>query len=294
MERTGDNEKRKPVAVFDSGVGGLPYLQRIREFLPEESYRYIADTAGFPYGEKSAEELRRIIHDRMGLVLRKLAPKIVVVACNTASVVALSELREAYGIPFVGVVPAIKPAAETTKNGKIGLLATKKTVDDSYTDWLESRFASDSRMYRFTGENIAALVEMVERRFFTIGQEEREAILRPAVDYFQKSGVDRLILACTHFVFLENELSALLGGGVVLVDSRDGVARQTKRLLEHEDLRRGDGSGEKAGAASSLASSFYVTKDTLTKDTDSSIYRQFAERFDLEWGGSIHQCADSI
>ena len=129
----------RPVVVFDSGVGGLPYLQRLREFLPDETFSYVADTANFPYGEKSTAELNDIVHRQMERLIHRIVPKLVVVACNTASVVALSELRAAFGLPFVGVVPAVKPAAETTENKRIGLIATRKTVEDPYTDMLESR-----------------------------------------------------------------------------------------------------------------------------------------------------------
>lgn len=255
----------QPVVVFDSGVGGLPYLRRLREMLPLELFSYVADTAYFPYGEKSAAELTAILHTQMELIIERLDPKLVVVACNTASVVALSELREAFGIPFVGVVPAVKPAAEGTVNGNIGLLATRKTAEDPYTDRLEEQFASHCRVYRFAGVDI---VDLVEHRFFTASRKEVEHILQPGVEFFLSREIDHLILACTHFIFLEEELKKALGSKVKIVDSREGVARQTARILEREK-RRNEASGVTQGR-------FFVTSPS---DTD--MYKRFSEMFQL-------------
>jgi glutamate racemase len=257
------------VVVFDSGVGGLPYLQRLREFLPDETFSYVADTANFPYGEKSTAELNDIVHRQMERLIHRIDPKLVVVACNTASVVALSELRAAFGLPFVGVVPAVKPAAETTDNKRIGLIATRKTVEDPYTDMLESRFASHCRMYRYAGVDI---VDLIEYEYFSHSSADIERVLRPAVDYFLDMDIDRLILACTHFIFLEKELGRMLGDSVTLVDSRDGVARQTGRIIEGEGLC-GPGGGQ---------GSFFIT------GTDGNeTYSRFAEMFGITWRGTL-------
>lgn len=264
-------KESQPVVVFDSGVGGLPYLQRLREMLPLELFIYVADTANFPYGEKSADELTAILHTQMKLIIEQLNPKLVVVACNTASVVALSGLREAFGIPFVGVVPAVKPAAEGTVNGNIGLLATRKTVEDPYTDRLEEQFASRCRVYRFAGVDI---VDLVEHRFFTAARREIEKILQPASDFFLFREIDHLILACTHFIFLEEELTRVLGNGVKIIDSREGVGRQTVRILEREK-RRNTTMGVEAGR-------FYIT---APRDTE--VYKRFAEMFQLVPGGVL-------
>ncbi|MFW6343690.1 MAG: glutamate racemase [Sediminispirochaetaceae bacterium] len=258
-------KESQPVVVFDSGVGGLPYLQQLREMLPGEFFAYVADTAYFPYGEKRADELTSILHTQMRLIIERLNPKLVVVACNTASVVALSGLRDAFGIPFVGVVPAVKPAAEGTINGNIGLLATRKTVEDPYTDRLEEQFASHCRVYRFAGVDI---VDLVEHRFFTASRREVERILQPGVEFFLSREIDHLILACTHFIFMEEELKKALGSRVKIVDSREGVARQTARILEREK-RRDKSGGVKQGR-------FYVTAPA---DTDT--YKRFSEMFQL-------------
>ena len=135
-----------PIVFIDSGVGGLPYLEKARIYMPGENLVYVADNKNFPYGEKSAGQLKSIILMLIRKIVDKISPKLIVIACNTASVVALSLLREEFGIPFVGVVPAIKPAGEYSENGKIGLLATRKTVEDPYTDTLINEFASSCRV----------------------------------------------------------------------------------------------------------------------------------------------------
>lgn len=276
IDKSGD---RRTIVVFDSGVGGLPYLQRLEEMLPNERFSYIADTAHFPYGEKSTEELTDIIHSQMARVIERIDPKLVVVACNTASVVALAELRAAFGIPFVGVVPAIKPAAEHTANGLIGLLATRKTVDDPYTRSLEQQFASEKSVCRFAGVEI---VELVERHFFSFPKERKREILKPAVEYFRECGIDQLILACTHFLFLEDDLSSMLGPEVSLVDSRDGVARQTRRILQNEGLMSEGGTRTARTGETEATEGFYVTGSA-----ESEIYVRFAEMYGLVWRAEL-------
>lgn len=278
------NTDRQVIVVFDSGVGGLPYLARIRELLPDEHYSYVADTAYFPYGEKSAGELSRIIHESMERIIERMAPKLAVIACNTASVVALSKLRAAFGIPFIGVVPAIKPAAECTKTGRIGLLATRKTVDDPYTDDLQARFADNCRMYRFAGVEI---VELVERNFFRYSKEQKRKVLQPAVDFFLEHTIDQLVIACTHFIFLEEELRRMLGGTVSLVDSRDGVARQTRRILEAEGLRRSSESPASQQINDASVTEREETGFFVTEKTEERVYRRFAEEFGLKWRGVL-------
>ena len=275
-EKSGD---KRAVVVFDSGVGGLPYLRRLREMLPNERFSYVADTANFPYGEKSTVELTDIIHSQMKRVIDRLDPKLAVIACNTASVVALADLRAAFGIPFVGVVPAIKPASEHSENGIIGLLATRKTVNDPYTRNLEQRFAAGKEVCRFAGVKI---VELVEHGFFSSSKEQKREILRPAVEYFLSCSIDQLIIACTHFLFLEEELAEMLGGDVTLVDSRDGVARQTRRLLRGEGLMRDAGSIDEYGGKTPGAEGFYITGAAA-----SETYRRFAEMHGLEWRSEL-------
>jgi glutamate racemase len=292
MEKSSRNTeyRQRPIAVYDSGVGGLPYLHWLQERLPAERFVYLADHDHFPYGEKPIPELRSIIPDAVGRLIAASAPKMVVIACNTASVVALAELRSRFGIPFVGVVPAVKPAAEHSRNCRIGIFATRRTIEDPYTDDLVSRFASHCRIARYAEGRI---VHMVEQSYFSSSREQRRELLRPAADYFIQAKVDHLILACTHFVYLKKELEELLEGIAEVIDSRDGVGRQVMRILQREELAAGTatpaaaaektaampGTGELAHAG---GNQFYITGKGRHDQ-----YRSFAAHFGLEWGGSI-------
>jgi glutamate racemase len=275
-------QREKPIAVFDSGVGGLPYLGWLSEHLPEESLVYMADNAHFPYGEKTTAELQRIIPEAVEKVIAAADPKLVVIACNTASVVALADLRRRFGIPFVGVVPAVKPAAERSANGRIGIFATRKTIEDPYTDDLVRQFASGLHVARFAEGRI---VELVERSFFSTRAAERRRLLQPAADYFLRQEVDHLVLACTHFVFLRDELEEMMKDGVSVIDSREGVGRQVMRILEREGL-----AAEPAETRSDNGAAADRGADTcfyMTRQEERGEYRHFADLFGLSWGGAL-------
>lgn len=275
--------KNKPVVFLDSGVGGLPYLGEARKKLPFLDFIYLADNSNFPYGGRSANALISIVHDLVKKIIKAFDPAAVVIACNTASVVTLSFLREKYGIPFVGVVPAVKPAAAYTKNGNIGLLATETTVKNIYTDNLIAKFAYDCTVKKFAGVNI---VDFVENKLYETSDKELYKILNPAVDYFLHENIDTLILGCTHFLFIMKELSELFGPGVEIIDSVTGVINQLKRLIYKTYV------DEKSHLMSSIPAfdedkhgygKFYITGESFT----ASRYKLFANNFDLEWGGAL-------
>ena len=259
-----------PIVFYDSGVGGLPYLESARKYLPGENFVYIADNENFPYGEKAASQLKNIILKLIRNIIDKISPKLIVIACNTASVVALSTLREEFGIPFIGVVPAIKPAGEYSGNGNIGLLATRKTVDDPYTDTLIEKFASTCRVEKYAGID---LVEFVENRYFTSTENDKMEIVSKASEYFINSNIDALVLGCTHFVHLRNYFEKALGSSVDIIDSREGVSRQILRVIENESIKPKDKSKDL----------FFISSSKI----DQSNYLQFAEKFDLSWGGKL-------
>ncbi len=271
--------KTRPVAVFDSGVGGLPYLAWLKRNLPGERFVYLADRANFPYGEKSEEELRGIIVDTVGRYITSQDPKIMIIACNTASVVALADLRTRYDIPFIGVVPAVKPAAEMSKTRSIGILATRRTVQDPYTDELISSFAPDCRVSRFAGVEI---VDMVENHFFSASTEEKRRVLRPAVDYFREQSVDIVVVACTHFIFVQEELQRMMGNGTQVIDSRDGVGRQAIHVMDKYRLLGRDTAGPIDGGEPSAGDYFFVSRQQ-----DEERYRRFAADYALQWGGVL-------
>jgi glutamate racemase len=259
----------RPIAFLDSGVGGLPYLEWVRSRYPDEHYIYLADNALFPYGTKASDSLRSIIVDRVGNLIRAYGPKIIVVACNTASVVALATLRRTFGVPFVGVVPAVKPAALRSKVGRIGLLATNGTISDAYTDGLIEEFAASCTVTRI-GDG--CIVEFIENRFVDSDRETRLSALSGAIDRMKQAGIDTLVIGCTHFIYIEDDLREALNGEVTIVDSRDGVGRQIIKILKRTGLNnKGDS-----------------TAMLLTTSTADEVkFTQFAELFDLRFGGAL-------
>jgi len=263
-----------PIAVFDSGVGGLPYLLWLKQNLPAERFVYLADRANFPYGEKSEQQLRMIITETVGRYIAAQRPKMMVIACNTASVTTLADLRRTYKIPFVGVVPAVKPAAEMSRAKSIGIFATRRTVEDPYTQDLIQTYARDCRVSRYAGVEI---VELVENRFFNTSGEEKRRILAPAVDFFLERKVDAVVIACTHFIFVEPELREMLGPEVRIIDSREGVGRQTIHVLQEQQLQVGESQGQYRDG-----NRFYITRDE-----DEERYRRFAAEHGLQWGGKL-------
>ena len=259
----------RPIAFLDSGIGGLPYLHWVRQRLPGERYIYLADTEEFPYGEKSNKELIRVVSMRIATVIDKFSPKLVVIACNTASVATLKALRERFSIPFVGVVPAVKPAAESSPTGKIGLFATNGTISDAYTDALIEEFASSCSVTRIGDGNI---VDFIEKRYFDAKPIERSRMLETSVNRMRESNIDTLVIGCTHFIYIEDELQNALQGRVRILDSREGVGRQIVKLVKRE------GSSHQTQEPS-------VLYTTGTKATER--YAGFSKRFGLAYMGAI-------
>jgi len=222
-----------PVAFLDSGVGGLPYLAHARSYLAGYRLVYVADREHFPYGEKTRAQVIDAALEVTERLVRRERPRLVVVACNTMSVVALAELRSHFSVPFVGVVPAVKPAATLSRLKRVGVLATRRTVEGDYLRELIQRHASGCSVVSLSS---ASLVEFVEKGLPTATQEERQARVRTEVDRFTSEGIDALVLGCTHFLHLEAEFRVLLQQNAIqLVDSRDGVSRQALRLLRSRE-----------------------------------------------------------
>ena len=258
-----------PIAFYDSGIGGLPYLTWVRERLPGERYVYIGDSEHFPYGEKSNHELREIAESVVGRIIDRFAPKLVVVACNTASVVALSHLRSRFSVPFVGVVPAVKPAAARSRGGKIGLLATTRTVSDAYSERLIQEYASGCSVVRVSGQE---LVAFVENELLGADPACVNAALEAAVKPLREEGVDSVILGCTHFTFLDQAIRERLGDGVEVIDSREGVGLQVIRLLEQKGLLSVEG-------ATTPSADVYQT------GAEGERFRRYAEHLGLSYRG---------
>lgn len=220
----------KRVLVFDSGVGGLSVLDALAASGHALALDYVADNAWLPYGLKSDAELKGRAPVLLARLVAQWAPEIVVVACNTASTIALEEVRAALDVPVVGVVPPIKPAAALTRTGVIGLLATPATVRRAYTTDLIAQFAADKRVVRFGS---AALVEAAERKIS--GEAVSKSAITEAIDgLFGAPGgseIDVVALACTHFPLLAAELGAASPRPCVWLDSGEAIARRVAHVL---------------------------------------------------------------
>lgn len=215
--------------MFDSGVGGLSVLDAIRATPTDVELDYIADNAWLPYGLKTDEQIRDRVPALVSRLCAQLAPDVVVLACNTASTIALDAVRAAAPVPVVGVVPPIKPAAAMTQSGVIGLLATPATAKRPYTDDLISRFAAGKRVVRFGS---AALVQAAEQKLR--GETPDATALEEAVEgLFGAEGggdIDVVALACTHFPLLAEELAAAAPRSCVWLDSGGAIARRVKEV----------------------------------------------------------------
>lgn len=262
-------------AFLDSGVGGLPYLLHLLEKSPDSGCVYVADTKNFPYGEKTSEQIIECACGAAEKIIKCWAPGEIVVACNTISVTALDALRKRFPeTPFVGTVPAIKPAALASRSRKIGLLATNATVSHKYTRDLKEKFASDCRL---VSRPDPELISFIEHSFFTASEEERLNAVRPAVDFFKGEGCDVIILACTHFLNMSDYIQREAGEGIKVVDSREGVVRHALEMQK--------------SCLTSCASSqdktprLYVTG--FSASNDSASYEKFCRNTHIEFGGII-------
>lgn len=218
-----------PILFFDSGLGGLTVLGPTRALLPTARIVYAADYAGLPYGQKSDAELAARVPALLGRLAERYQPRLAVIACNTASTIALAHVRAALDLPIVGTVPAIKPAAALSKNGVIGVLGTEATVRQPYVDDLSARFAADKTVLR---HGSPGLVTGAEAKLRGEAVDPR-TIARAIAGLRDQPGGDRMdviVLACTHFPLLRDELQAAAGAGVALIDGADGIARRVAHL----------------------------------------------------------------
>ncbi|MFZ5595650.1 MAG: glutamate racemase [Bacillota bacterium] len=220
----------RPIGVFDSGIGGLSVLTEIRKMLPAEDIIYYADSANCPYGHKSPDE----IISRSSIIcdfLLSLGSKILIVACNTASVAGLDTYRQKYQTPIIGMEPAVKPATAVTQNGKIGVLATGVTLSGNRFSSLLQRYQNGSDVY---SQPCPGLVELVEAGRHNSPETTRllEKYIRPLLE----KGVDTIVLGCTHYPFLKASVQAITGPRIAIIDTGEAVARQVKRVLEQHGL----------------------------------------------------------
>jgi glutamate racemase len=220
-----------PILVFDSGIGGLSVLRAIRALLPDRRFVYVADDAAFPYGDWEEAALRDRIVELMGRLIAEHRPAAVVIACNTASTLVLPPLRERFAVPFVGTVPAIKPAAEQTKTGVVAVLATPGTMRRDYTRELIRSFAKDCHVRLVGAPELASLAEARMR-----GEKVDRARIADQIAgcFVEVEGrrTDIVVLACTHYPFLIDLLEGLAPWPVHWLDPAPAIARRVGTVLE--------------------------------------------------------------
>jgi len=226
-----------PILLFDSGVGGLSVLAELRKTLPQAPVIYAADLAGLPYGEKSEAEIAARVCGLLGRMAERFHPRLICIACNTASTIALAMVRDVLEVPIVGTVPAIKPAAALTRSGTIGLLGTAATIRQGYVDRLEREFAAGKTLLRHAAPELVEAAE-ASLRGATV---DPQVFARAAAGLRDQPGgeaIDTVVLACTHFPLVTAELSRAFGPGVTFVDGAAGIARRISTLLEGQTFQR--------------------------------------------------------
>lgn len=235
-------ETTAPLLFFDTGMGGLSVLREAQKLLPNAPIVYAADYAGMPYGMKSEEELSTRIPLLLGQLVERYKPQLVTIACNTASTIALDVVRSVLDIPVVGTVPAVKPASLMTKTGVIGLLGTRATIRQPYVDRLAAEFASDKRLLRFGAPDLVDAAEAKLR-----GETPDPKIIQAAISGLtrQEYGeqIDTVVLACTHFPLVQEELQKSFVRDIQFIDGSQGIARQIAYLTRKTNWPKVSGNG---------------------------------------------------
>jgi glutamate racemase len=220
-----------PIGVFDSGVGGLSVLRAMRDQMPEESMVYFGDQGHVPYGPRSMEEIQKFSKGITRFLLEQNS-KLIVVACNTASAAALKYLRGQFPeVPFVGMEPAVKPAAEITKTGKVGVLATPATFQGALYASVVERFGAGVEFFQHTCPGLVGQIENGE-----LNSKSTRRILEDALTPMLEKNIDTVVLGCTHYPFAIPLIQEIVGQNVRVIDPAPAVSRQVRRLLEAKDL----------------------------------------------------------
>ncbi|TDN95632.1 glutamate racemase [Salegentibacter sp. 24] len=220
----------QPIGIFDSGVGGTSIWKEIHELLPAEKTIYLADSKNAPYGEKPIEEIKNLSRKNTEKLL-EMGAKIIVVACNTATTNAIKELRNEYMVPFIGIEPAIKPAALNSKSKTIGILATRGTLTSTLFSQTSDFYARNINVVEVEGRGLVELIEAGE-----IDSGHMRSHLLGLLEPFFMNKIDYLVLGCSHYPYLIPLLKELLPKEVVIIDSGEAVARQTKAILSANNL----------------------------------------------------------
>ncbi|HET8885422.1 MAG TPA: glutamate racemase [Salinimicrobium sp.] len=220
----------KPIGIFDSGVGGTSIWREIHHLLPNEKTIYLADSKNAPYGEKPRDEIVALSTKNVEKLLA-LDCKIIVVACNTATTNAIEDLRQKYRIPFVGIEPAIKPAALKSRSKKIGILATKGTLSSELFYSTAELHSKGTEITEVVGTGLVELIESGQK-----DSQEMELLLKNLLTPFIENNIDFLVLGCSHYPYIIPVIKKLLPPHVTIIDSGEAVAKQTKNLLKDNNI----------------------------------------------------------
>ncbi|ULC59384.1 glutamate racemase [Flaviramulus sp. BrNp1-15] len=254
---------KQPIGIFDSGVGGTSIWKEIHTLLPNENTLYLADSANAPYGPKGKDTIINLSIKNTEYLLNK-GCKLIVVACNTATTNAIDYLREHYKIPFIGIEPAIKPAALQTKTNAVGILATKGTLSSALFSKTSSLFASNIKVVEQHGDGIVELIESGK-----LYSDEMISLLKLYLKPMIDANIDYLVLGCTHYPYLMPLLIDILPNNVKIIDSGEAVARQTKTILEKHNL---------------LNTSFIKTKNEFFTNGNPDVMKSLLDdKFDVEY-----------
>jgi glutamate racemase len=220
----------KPIGIFDSGIGGTSIFKEIHSLLPNENCIYLADSKNAPYGNKTKKEILQLCIKNTEYLLKQDC-KIIVVACNTATTNAISYLRKTYDVPFIGIEPAIKPAALNTKTNAVGILATKGTLSSQLFHKTTNLYASGIKVIEQVGEGIVQLIESGQ-----LNSKKLVALLNKYTEPMVEADIDHLVLGCTHYPYLIPILNKMLPKKVTIIDSGLAVAKQTQAILQSKNL----------------------------------------------------------
>lgn len=220
----------QPIGLFDSGIGGTSIWKEVVKLLPNENTIYLADSKNAPYGEKTSDEIIELCIKNTELLISK-GCKLIIVACNTATTNAIDYLRKNYNIPFIGIEPAIKPAALFSKTGAIGILATKGTLSSKLFEKTTREYAKNITTIEQDGEGLVPLIEAGK-----LNSEELNQLLSTYLKPMLKFNIDHLVLGCTHYPYLIPQIRKIIGKNVVIIDSGEAVAKQTKAILEKNNM----------------------------------------------------------
>ena len=274
---------------IDSGIGGIPYMMKLLEMKPDASCVYVGDTANFPYGEKSHEQVVDCVIELVEKIKTQFAPKVIVIACNTMSVNALEAVRSHFpDINFVGTVPAIKLAASLSKKRRIGLLATKATCENPYNIELKKKFASDCTIVNRADPE---LISFIEHNAFTASREECLKAVKPAIDFFRRENCDAVILGCTHFLNFTDVFEEASHPDIKVVDSVDGVVRHALEVLEggvagvSPAERVASNEVRAQGETSPSCANLFITGFRDTEEENQ--YNVLCSRFGIQFGGLL-------